>query len=58
MKIVIYKHDDISRIADLINSIPFKGFEQANAIAEIGKILDSGMIKNRSEGKEDKNDSD
>lgn len=53
MKIVVYKYDDIQTITNLINSVNFRGFEQARLISEIGRILDSGEIKNRHERGDD-----
>lgn len=53
MKIVIYKEDDIQTIANLVNSLNIKGFEQARILSKIGDILDSGEIKNREEGEND-----
>lgn len=47
MKIVIYKHDDIVKLTNAINSIAVRGFDQARLIALAGDILDSGEIKER-----------
>lgn len=57
MKVVIYKEDDIQTVANLVNSLNIRGFEQARIVSKIGEILDSGEIKNREEGggKEDDN---
>lgn len=50
MKIVIYKEDDIQTVANLINSLDIRGFEQARIVSKIGDILDSGEIKNKCKG--------
>ena len=47
MKMVIYKHDDIQMVANLVNSLDIRGFEQARIVSKIGDILDSGEIKER-----------
>ncbi len=49
MKVVLYRYEDIVRLSSLIDTIPVAGFNQCKKIAEIGKILDSGEVKNQHE---------
>lgn len=56
MKVVVYKHDDIQTVANLVNSLNIRGFDQARIVSKIGEILDSGEIKNREEGCGKEND--
>lgn len=44
MKTITYEREKIERIVELLDSIPFQGFDEIYAVAEIGKILDSGML--------------
>lgn len=46
-KIVVFKYEDVRRLADCINSIQVSGFENAKLISIAAEILDNGSIKNK-----------
>jgi hypothetical protein len=46
-KIVVFKYEDVRRLADCINSIQVSGFENAKLISMAANIIDTGRIKNK-----------
>lgn len=51
-KIVVFKYEDVRRLADCINSIQVSGFENAKLISMAANIIDTGRIKIRIAWKE------
>jgi len=46
-KIVVFKYEDVRKLADCINSIQVSGFENAKLISIAANIIDTGRIKNK-----------
>lgn len=55
-KIVIFRYEDVRKLADCINSIQICGFENAKLISIAAEILDNGNIKNKDTKGEDSNE--
>lgn len=46
-KIVVFKYEDVRKLADCINSIKVSGFKNAKLISIAANIIDTGRIKNK-----------
>lgn len=55
-KIVVFKYEDVRRLADCINSIQVSGFENAKLISMAANIIDTGRIKNKDSTEGDGNE--
>lgn len=55
-KIVVFKYEDVRKLADCINSIQVSGFENAKLISMAANIIDTGRIKNKDSTEGDGNE--
>lgn len=54
---IVYSKDEIERILNIINTMPFQGIDNALKISEIVKILQSPLVKAQQEKYENNNNS-
>ena len=55
-KIVVFKYEDVRKLADCINSIQVSVFENAKLISMAANIIDTGRIKNKDSTEGDGNE--